>query len=452
MLEQGERLGACFRRRLDEWGRARDKCDVLLWDKVQEAAAGRKGEEPSGSGTTRWKQDAKKAADLDSKMCKHIDEIKDEVGPSSSSDAAMLSTDLDEAMGTAFPDEWRTMHKLVSEWQDGKRDGNGEPARGFSEAMLGKMWKEGKQAEDGAQTRKKLEDVEDSQLPCEDEEVTIASVTPLTEASLNSMNETIAKQDELMAQMRAKRKNIAEQDEVLEKKRKGMAPESGKKEEQEVQGRNPQDPKEQICIAGRWIDKEVAADETRLNAYIEQIVAPVKLQCGEQGPNPRLQEQMNPMMIAGEKAKAAIRAEDAQEMEKAKEHGERSKAEAFRVQKKEQARGAAKQAQEMGKATEAKPLVKQDLLPKAAETDKKAAETDKKAAEKYGERSKRQLRETRPTLQDLFTFFVDFWSFHGNVPGRVDFRNDGERFSLLAWPAPPPSNLLSSVSWLHRYP
>ena len=219
MLEQGERLGACFRRRLDEWGRARDKCDVLLWDKVQEAAAGRKGEEPSGSGTTRWKQDAKKAADLDSKMCKHIDEIKDEVGPSSSSDAAMLSTDLDEAMGTAFPDEWRTMHKLVSEWQDGKRDGNGEPAK-----------------------KARLEDVEeDSQLPCGDEE---ASGIPLTEASVNSMNEAIAKQDEMR---RAKRKDIAEQDEVLEKRRKGMPPESGKKEEQEVQGRNPQEPKNLDC-------------------------------------------------------------------------------------------------------------------------------------------------------------------------------------------------------------
>ena len=172
MLEQGERLGACFRRRLDEWGRARDKCDVLLWDKVQEAAEGRKGEDPSGSGKTRWKQDAKKAADLDSKMCKHLDEIKEEMSPfaefhteplpsdamlkfsplSSSSDAAKLITDLDEAMGTAFPDEWRTeqqqmamaqcAQKLLSEWKDGKRDGDGKPARGFSEAIL--AGKEGK--------------------------------------------------------------------------------------------------------------------------------------------------------------------------------------------------------------------------------------------------------------------------------------------------------------------
>ena len=333
MLEQGERLGACFRRRLDEWGRARDKCDVLLWDKVQEAAAGRKGEEPSGSGTTRWKQDAKKAADLDSKMCKHIDEIKDEVGPSSSRDAAMLSTDLDEAMGTAFPDEWRTMHKLVSEWQDGKRDGNGEPAK-----------------------KARLEDVEeDSQLPCGDEE---ASGIPLTEASVNSMNEAIAKQDEMR---RAKRKDIAERDEVLEKRRKGMPPESGKKEEQEVQGRNPQEQMNRILIAdekakaavraeeAKEIAKEVAASDARVNAYAEQFAARVN--------------------AAAE----------------------------FARQKKDQARGAAQQAQEMGKAKEAQEMGKA----KAAETDKKAAETDKK---KYEEKSKRQLRETWPTLQDLFTF------------------------------------------------
>ena len=391
-------------------------------------------------------------------MCKHIDEIKNEMGPfaefhTEPLPSSTLCTDLDEAMGTAFPHEWRTeqqqmamgpeflaeqqkmamkqgAHKLLSEWQDGKRDGNGKPILGGTK---------GKQTEDGAQTRKKarLEDVEDSQLPCEDEEVTRLTSTPLTEASVNSMNEVYAKQDELMRARRkniaeqneAKRKNIAEQDEVLEKKRQGMAPESGKKEEQEVQGRNPQEPKNrnpippknQICMAGRWIDKELATDESKWNAYIEQFAARAKLQYGEQGPNPRLQEQMNPIMIAGEKAKAAVRAEEAQEMEEAKEHGELSKAEAFRVQKKDQARGAAKQAQEMGKATEAKPLgpclsidrpdkevfeklQKKGLFPKAAETDKKAAETDKKAAEKYSERSKRQLRETRPTLQDLFTF------------------------------------------------
>ena len=265
MLEQGERLGACFRRRLDEWGRARDKCDVLLWDKVQEAAERRKGAEPSGSGKTQWKQDDKKATDLDSKMCKHTDAMLKFTPLSSSSDAAMLSTDLDEAMGTAFPDEWRTeqqqmamsqcAHKLLSEWKDGKRDGDGKPARGFSEAIL--AGKEGKPTEDGAQPRKKarLEDVEDSQLPCGDEE---ASGIPLTEASVNSMNEAIAKQDEMK---RAKRKDIAERDEVLEKRRKGMPPESGKKEEQEVQGRKPQEPKKQIWIAGRLIDKELAADE-----------------------------------------------------------------------------------------------------------------------------------------------------------------------------------------------
>ena len=472
MLEQGERLGACFRRRLDEWGRARDKCDVLLWDKVQEAAAGRKGEEPSGSGTTRWKQDAKKAADLDSKMCKHIDEIKDEVGPSSSSDAAMLSTDLDEAMGTAFPDEWRTMHKLVSEWQDGKRDGNGEPAK-----------------------KARLEDVEeDSQLPCGDEE---ASGIPLTEASVNSMNEAIAKQDEMR---RAKRKDIAERDEVLEKRRKGMPPESGKKEEQEVQGRKPQEPKKRILIAGRPIDYEVAADEASMNAYCEQFhirakeYAAQKCRGGNpkgqeqeeqedkelavdeasmnayveefaarakekswtafagaridtigagawghvlvpkteeevlekkhkgmppesgkkeeqevQGRNP--QEQTNRLLTAFEKAKAAavgaglglpkagVRAEEAKEIAKevAASDARVNAAAEFARQKKDQARGAAQQAQEMGKAKEAQEMGKA----KAAETDKKAAETDKK---KYEEKSKRQLRETWPTLQDLFTF------------------------------------------------
>ena len=452
MLEQGGRLGACFRRRLDEGGRARDKCDVLLWDEVQEAAKRRKEAEPSGSGKTQWKEDAKKAADLEKTR-----EDRFAKAPEASN---TLCTDLDEAMGTAFPDEWRTeqqqmvmaqcAHKLISEWQDGKRDGNGKPILGG---------KEGKQTEDGAQTRKKarLEDVEDSQLPCEDEEV-----TPLTEAAVNNMNEAIAKQDELM---RAKRKNIAEQDEVLKKKRKGMAPESGKKEEQEVQGRNPQEPKnrnpippkKQICIAGRWIDKELAADEPSLDAYIKAIRS--KAPYGEQEPNPRLQEQMNPMMIASEKAKAAVRAEEAQEMRKAKElvaeearvntyaeqNAARMNAAAqFAAQKKDQARGAAKQAQEMGKATEAKPLG-----PKAAETDKKAAETDKKAAEKRDERSKRQLRETRPTLQDLFTFLRI--SGASTVPGQADFRNDGERFSLLALARPPPSNLLSSVSWLDRY-
>ena len=320
-------------------------------------------------------------------------------------------------MGTAFHDEWRKeqqqmvmaqcAHKLISEWQDGKRDGNGKPILGG---------KEGKQTEDGAQTRKKarLEDVEDSQLPCEDEEV-----TPLTEAAVNNMNEAVAKQDELM---RAKRKNIAEQDEVLKKKRKGMAPESGKKEEQEEpKNRNPIPPKKQICIAGRWIDKELAADEPSLDAYIKAIRS--KAPYGEQEPNPRLQEQMNPMMIASEKAKAAVRAEEAQEMRKAKElvaeqnaaeqNAARMNAAAqFAAQKKDQARGAAKQAQEMGKATEAKPLG-----PKAAETDKKAAETDKKAAEKRDERSKRQLRETRPTLQDLFTVLRISWCFHCPWPG-----------------------------------
>ena len=371
----------------------------MLWDKVQEAAEGRKGEEPSGSGTTRWKQDAKKAADLDSKMCKHIDEIKDEVGPSSSSDAAMLSTDLDEAMGTAFPDEWRTMHKLVSEWQDGKRDGNGEPAK-----------------------KARLEDVEeDSQLPCGDEE---ASGIPLTEASVNSMNEAIAKQDEMR---RAKRKDIAERDEVLEKRRKGMPPESGKKEEQEVQGRKPQEPKKRILIAGRPIDYEVAADEASMNAYCEQFHIRAKEYAEDtipkteeevlekkhkgmppesgkkeeqevQGRNP--QEQMNRLWTAFEKAKAAaVGAGLGQEIAKevAASDARVNAAAEFARQKKDQARGAAQQAQEMGKAKEAQEMGKA----KAAETDKKAAETDKK---KYEEKSKRQLRETWPTLQDLFTF------------------------------------------------
>ena len=131
MLEQGERLGACFRRRLDEWGRARDKCDVSLWDKVQEAAE--KKEEPSGSGKTQWKRDSKKAADLDSKMCKLLDEIKDDAKKKE-----RLCTDLDEAMGTAFPDEWRTEQQ--------------------------QMGKEGKQTEDGAQTRKKARQLRLAQL------------------------------------------------------------------------------------------------------------------------------------------------------------------------------------------------------------------------------------------------------------------------------------------------
>ena len=448
MLEQGERLGACFRRRLDEWGRARDKCDVSLWDKVQEAAE--KKEEPSGSGKTQWKRDSKKAADLDSKMCKLLDEIKDDAKKKE-----RLCTDLDEAMGTAFPDEWRTEQQ--------------------------QMGKEGKQTEDGAQTRKKarFEDVEDSQLPCEDEEV-----TPLTEASVNSMNETIAKQDELK---RAKRKNVAEQDEVLEKKCKGMAPESGKvpptfteswlrdyrasyvefqraadeadedeeeedkkieeelkkeKEERKVQGQNPQEPKKQIWIAGRLIDKELAADEAKVQAYAEGFAVRVNAARAER--------------LAAEEARA-------------KE---------FAAQKKDQARGAAKQAEEMGKAKEAQALgpclsierpdkevfeklQKEGLLPKADETDKKAAETDKKAAEtdkkaaketnRRSPRSKRQLRETWPTLQDLFTFLrISGPSMApSGAKGVLEMMARGFPCSLAP---PPPPNLLSSFSWLHQYP
>ena len=119
------------------------------------------------------------------------------------------------------------------------------------------------------------------------------------------------------------------------------------------------------------------------------------------------QERANRMLIADEKAKAEIRADEAAQ---------------FAAQKKDQARGAAKQASEMGKAKESPDK-------KVVEELHKAAETSKKVAEKRPEKSKRQLRETWPILQGIFTFL----------------RISGPSMA-------PPPYLLSSFSWLYRYP
>ena len=98
-----------------------------------------------------------------------------------------------------FPNEWRAAREVVrgANWKLERRIGDGK-----SDALQTGF-------QDGARTKRKarLQDVEDSQLPRENQE---AWGVPLTEAAVNNMNEAIAKQDELR---RAKRKNIAKQDE-----------------------------------------------------------------------------------------------------------------------------------------------------------------------------------------------------------------------------------------------
>ena len=150
---------------MDEWGRGRDKCGVSLWGKAREAAKKRevRGTIPSGSGKS----------------------LADECRAESSK----LRADLDEKMGTLLGDEWRgaadgdqericaevgreiaSIYKAYNEDQKRKAFELGEAAG----------YKAGYQSGQADIKKQRFEDVEDSQLP---------------EASINNMNESIAKQD-----------------------------------------------------------------------------------------------------------------------------------------------------------------------------------------------------------------------------------------------------------------